>query len=86
MPTLSIRGLSDETAARLKEMAREHHLSVNAQVLEFVRQGLGLPGPESRRRRHTDLDHLAGTLSEDEAQALEEHLKAFEAVDPELWR
>jgi hypothetical protein len=35
---------------------------------------------------HTDLDHLAGTWSAEEASAFDRRTKAFEVVDEELWR
>ena len=86
MATLSIRGLDDETTKLLKDAARKAGSSVNAQVLELIRQGLGLAEGRGRRGRHRDLDHLAGTWSEDDAREFEAATAAFEVVDEELWR
>ena len=86
MTTLSIRGLDDKTAKILKDHARRNGKSVNLQVVELIRKGLGLTIPAAGRAVHTDLDHLAGTWSAEEAKAFARRTEAFEAVDEELWR
>lgn len=85
MPNLSVRGLDEETARLLKEAARRTGNSVNAQVIEFVRRGLGLTTRTRGAGRHNDLDHLAGTWSETESREFDESIAPFEAVDEELW-
>lgn len=84
MANLSIRGLDPETAELLKRVASQRGVSVNAQVIELVRQGLGVGG-DVRRKKYTDLDHLAGTWSPQEAKQVEEALEKFEVVDEDLW-
>ena len=86
MTTLSIRGLDDRTAKILKDHAQRSGKSVNLQVLELIRKGLGLTTPGAGRGAHTDLDHLAGTWSDEEAKAFARRTAAFETVDEELWR
>lgn len=85
MASLNIRSLDDETDARLKAVARERGVSVNRQALEMLRRGLGL-GPPGRGGRHTDLDHLAGTWTPEDAAELAQALSALEQVDEGLWR
>ena len=87
MTTLSIRGLDEKTARILKDRARRSGKSVNSQVVELIRKGLGLaPVAATGRAVHTDLDHLAGTWSEKDAKEFAKCTEAFEAVDEELWR
>ena len=86
MANLSVRGLDPKVAQLLKKKASEQGLSVNAQVIEFVHQGLGLCSESIPRQIHTDLDHLAGTWSDEEASAVESRLEDFEVVDEDLWR
>lgn len=87
MTTLSIRGLDDKTAKTLRDHARRRGKSVNSQVVELIRKGLGLAGDAAMGRAvHTDLDHLAGTWSEKDAKEFARCTEAFEAVDEELWR
>ena len=85
MPTLNLRGLDEETAARLKEAARQRGVSVSRHALEILRRGVGL-APRSRTDRHHDLDPLAGTWTSADAEGFERSLSAFEQVDGDLWR
>ena len=86
MATLSVRGLDDRTAKILKDKARRSGKSVNLQVVELIRKGLGLTPVAAGCHAHTDLDHLAGTWSAEEAKEFAQRTEAFEAVDEELWR
>jgi len=86
MKTISLRGIDDETAARLKEQARKENLSVNALILRLIRRGIGLAPGSTRHQRHQELDALAGTWSRDEAAQFLESIRDFEAVDEDLWR
>lgn len=85
MPDLSIRGLDDETARRLKETARKKQVSVNRYALDLLRQGLGLARSHPRHEPYHDLDALAGTWTEEQAREFLSSIKAFEEVDEELW-
>lgn len=85
MSSLNIRGLDEETAARLKEAARSRGVSVNRLAVELLRRGVGL-APHRRAEGHHDLDHLAGTWTAEEAEEFASALAAFEQIDEELWR
>ncbi len=43
-------------------------------------------GPDDESPAHTDLDHLAGIWSTEEAQAFEHRTKPFGVVEEKLWR
>jgi hypothetical protein len=86
MPNLSIRGLDESEARLLKQVARKTGKSVNAQVIDFVRQGLGLADRVRGGPPYDDLDHLAGTWTQEEADEFAQRTAVFEAVDEELWR
>ncbi len=84
MPTMTLRGLKEEEAERLREEARREGVSLNAFLLRLVREGAGL----ARRPwhpRHHDLDELAGTWTEEEAQAVLAALEETEQIDPGMW-
>lgn len=85
MGAMTIRGLDDAEAARLKQEATSRGVSVNTVVKQLVREGLGLDRPR-RGRRHLDLDAMAGTWSAEDAAAFERAVEPFEQVEPELWR
>jgi len=86
MKTISVRGLDEQTAKKLKDEAKRKNLSVNALVLDLLRRSIGLKPASHRREIHHDLDHLAGTWSEEEAREFLESTRSFEEVDTELWR
>lgn len=76
---LTIRGVSDETAQRLKRLSREREQSLNATVLEILERALGT---EHRRRR---LERYATWTDADRVE-FEAALQAQRTVDDELWR
>lgn len=86
MADISLRGLDDNTAKRLKSEARRRGLSVNTFVIQLIRQGIGLRKPENRQETHHDLDSLAGTWSEDEVSTFLKAVADFEQIDEALWR
>jgi plasmid stability protein len=85
MATMTLRGIDEQTAEALKERASRERTSVNAVTLRLLRESLGL---EKRRRSATysDLDHLAGTWSREEAAEFERNTAVFEQVDEDLWK
>ena len=85
MENLSLRGIGEKTATRLKSEARRRGLSVNALVLQLIRQGIGLKLPEAQRGVHHDLDSLSGTWDKKEAAAFLEAVTNFKQVDGALW-
>lgn len=80
---LTLRGCDEELARALKTTSTRRGLSINRLILETLRDRL--LGEGSARRRHDDLDHLAGTWSEEEAAAFERATAGFEEVDASLW-
>lgn len=85
MANISLRGLDEETAVRLKEEAKRRRISVNALLLDLVKHGVEA-GARGRRRVYRDLDALAGTWTAREAAQFLEAVSDFEQVDQELWR
>jgi hypothetical protein len=79
MATMSIRGLDDKALTRLKNQAEQEGSSLNSLVLRLL-QDTGAPV------QFDDLNILAGTWSEKEAQAFERNTAAFAEVDAALWK
>lgn len=86
MANISLRNVDEETTSRLKEEANRQGVSVNTLILHLIRQGLGLKARAPRRRVYHDLDHLAGTWSDEEAAEFMNSEADFETVDEELWQ
>lgn len=76
---LTIRGVSDETARRLKQLSREREQSVNATVLAILESALGT---DERRRR---LERYATWTADDRAE-FDEALRAQRTIEDDLWR
>jgi plasmid stability protein len=85
MTTMTLRGIDEKTADALKERARKEGTSVNAVTLRLLRESLGIE-KRKRQRTYNDLDHLAGTWSQKEADEFERNTAVFEKVDEEIWR
>lgn len=85
MATMSIRGLDDQALSRLKSQAAQEGSSLNSLVLRLL-QGTGSPVPLNVLKKFDDLNALAGTWSDQEAQAFERNTAALAEVDAALWK
>ncbi|GIV69498.1 FitA-like ribbon-helix-helix domain-containing protein [Caldilinea sp.] len=82
MTQLTIRGVDERLHKALKEKAEEQGISVNRLALDALRQSVGLVDSQ---RRHHDLDHLAGTWTEEEYEEFQKALELQRRIEPELW-
>jgi hypothetical protein len=82
---MTLRGVDEAIAGALKEKARQEDSSVNAVMLRILRESLGI---EKKRRGavYHDLDHLAGTWSDQDAAEFENATAVFEKVDEDMWK
>ncbi|MEA3336090.1 MAG: hypothetical protein U9R25_09300 [Chloroflexota bacterium] len=88
MKQLTVRGIDSTLHHRLKTEASQRGLSVNRYVLSLLRHALGLEsgnGKEAPRSYH-DLDHLAGTWTEQDCEEFEQQLATQRGIDEDLWR
>ena len=79
MKQLTIRGVSEQLAAKLNGLAREGGRSVNATVLDILGQALDA---NARRER---LERLAPWDAKD-LKEFGDALSAQRTIDDELWR
>ena len=84
MASMSIRGLDDQVLARLKLQAEQENCSLNSLVLRLL-QGTATAFQFAALKKFDDLDALAGTWSDQEAEAFERNTAAFAEVDAALW-
>ncbi len=77
--TLTVRGLPLELVARLEALARAHGRSVNAAVLEILKEALGSDERAERLRRYA-------TWSVEDVREFEGTLTQQRVVDAHLWR
>ena len=85
MKTLTLRGIDDELARGLQQLAQRGRNSVNAVILHLLRDKLGLSKPKFREIHH-DLDDLAGTWTKEEAQEFGAVVSDFAHIDQEMWK
>ena len=85
MTTMTIRGLDEPTIKALKEKAKQEGASINATLLNLLKEELGL---KKKRRTviYNDLDWLAGTWSDKEYKEFQRAIKDFEAIDETMWK
>lgn len=81
----NLRGISPKMMLYLKQQAQKKHTSVNSLILRYIEQGVGIQ-KTSKRKLYHDLDHLAGTWTNQDVKLFEENTKAFEQIDEELWK
>jgi len=84
MKAITLRNLPADLARRLQRKAGEEGLSLNRAVISALEEAFGAPGRKKRVHYH-DLDFLVGSLSKEDADALDRSLKAQRRIDPELW-
>lgn len=75
---LTIRNVPPEVAAALKKLSQERNESVNATVVQILKQALGIDERRTRLQRYA-------TWTADEAQAFDAALAEQRRVDERDW-
>ena len=86
---LTVRGVDARLQRSLQSEAKRRRRSINRTVLELLEEATGLGQKtqgDKRPGRFNDLDHLAGTWTEAEADEFDAYLRHLRQVEPELWR
>jgi plasmid stability protein len=85
MKTLSLRGIDDDTAEALKNIAKQGGVSINKTVLNLLKASLK---PQGKRRNvlYHDVDELAGTWSKKDELRFKEKTKTFNVIEKDLWK
>jgi len=84
MNAITVRNLPPAVAKAVKEKARKEKLSLNRAIVRLLEEATGQQG--KKKVIHHDLDHLAGTWSEEEYQQFMVALREQRRIDPEMWR
>jgi len=87
VPQLTVRGLDDELETRLRQHAARYHLSLSQAAVDLMRRGAGLaPATATEPTIGHSLDAWLGGWTVEQARAMAEAVRAFDAPDPDLWR
>jgi hypothetical protein len=84
MNAITVRNLPPAVAKAVKEKARKDKLSLNRAIVLLLEEATGERG--GKKVIHHELDHLAGTWSEEEYQQFMAALREQRQIDPEMWR
>lgn len=75
---ITLRGVSEELAQRLKSIARERGESLNSTVLQLLERAVGMDAKRERLARYA-------TWTEEDYQEFQEAMRAQRTIDEELW-
>lgn len=82
MTQVTIRRVDERWVAKAKAVAAEKGVSMNTVLVEAIARGLGV----DETPRQNGLEKFAADSPEDFGAEWEESMKAFNKVDPELWK
>lgn len=85
MNQLTIRGFDDELVDYIRNLARREGISLNRAVMRLVRRGANLDEPDADVVG-SSLDHLMGTWTVEEADAIDRALQDFSRIDEAMWK
>lgn len=72
MSDLEIFDIPVETMSLIENTAKCNHISVNELIIHLIEQGLGI-----RKKKYYDLDHLAGTWTDEDKCVFDDNIKFF---------
>ncbi len=85
MKTLTIRNIDDDLSNILKEKAKTGGTSLNACVINLLKQITGL-SKQQFSKKYSDLDFLAGTWEEKDYNEFNNNVKSFNEIDKDIWK
>lgn len=86
MKTITLRGLDEVLARKLKQEAEQQGKSLNQLILDTLKERLGLGKLKRFSAVHHDMDHLFGRWSEKEFLQIQGKIDSERKTDKELWQ
>ena len=87
MNQLTVRGFDEELSAGIQRLAKHEGISLNQAALRLLRKGAGITeDTDGANTVGSSLDHLIGTWTEAESDAMDATLEEFETVDEAVWK
>lgn len=79
MHRMTIRGIDEELASRIRRLAAQEGISLNRAVLKLLRIGTGIgQSADTANRVGPSLDHLIGTWTSEQADEMQSALDDLE--------
>ena len=85
MKTVTVRGIEEDLAEKLKDIAKHEGKSVNQLILETLKKSCGFEKEKKFTQVHHDMDHLFGKWSKKDFKKIQGKIDAESKIDPELW-
>ena len=86
MNQLTIRGFDDDLSTCLRRLSQRDGISLNQAALRLLRKGAGLAdGSAKADTVGASLDHLIGSWTQADADAMDAALEEFETIDEAAW-
>lgn len=85
MNAITVRNLPPAVAKAVRDKARKEKLSLNKAIVRLLEEATGVEKGKKKVIHH-ELDHLAGTWSEEEYQQFMGSLREQRQIDPEMWK
>ncbi len=87
MQQLTVRGFGRALIDRIRRLANQDGIPLNQAVLRLLRRGAGIAAPQGGRAVvGASLDHLIGTWTPEEADAMDRALADLAEIDESMWR
>jgi hypothetical protein len=84
---LTVRGIDVALHRALKEASARQEISMNRYLVRVLNEAVGQYQVEDKteQREYRDLDHLAGTWSEEDADDFDLALASQRVIDEAIW-
>ncbi len=83
MSQITLRNLPKPVEAKLRELARKKHTSLNRAVTEILEKALI---PQKKPQKKRDVSGIAGMWSQAENKEFEKNCSFFDTIDPDIWQ
>lgn len=85
MKAITLRNLSPELLERIEQESSQRGTSLNKTVIRLLEESLLPPAKEEKYSIHHDLDALAGSWTQEEADEFDRALEQQRSIDKEIW-
>jgi hypothetical protein len=82
MKAITLRDIPGPLARKIEERSKRRGTSLNKTVIEMLEESTS----PSKPTVYHDLDDLAGTWTQEEAEEFDRRLQEIRTIDPEMWQ
>ena len=83
MKAITLRDIPEPLAKKIEDRSKRRGTSLNKTVIEMLEES---SSSHKAGRVYTDLDHLFGTWTKEEADEFDQFLKEHRTIDEEMWK